>query len=48
MSIAGGCDRAIRAAHAVPFETVQLFTKNNNRWEAPPYRPNTPSHSERP
>jgi deoxyribonuclease IV len=36
MSIAGGCDRAIRAAHAVPFETVQLFTKNNNRWNAPP------------
>ena len=35
MSIAGGCDRAIWAAHAVPFETVQLFTKNNNRWDAP-------------
>ncbi len=35
MSIAGGCDRAIWAAHAVPFETVQLFTKNNNRWNAP-------------
>jgi len=32
MSIAGGCDRAVRAAHAVPFRTVQLFTKNNNRW----------------
>jgi deoxyribonuclease-4 len=36
MSIAGGCDRAVWAAHAVPFETVQLFTKNNNRWNAPP------------
>jgi deoxyribonuclease-4 len=36
MSIAGGCDRAVRAAHAVSFETVQLFTKNNNRWDAPP------------
>jgi deoxyribonuclease-4 len=35
MSIAGGCDRAVWAAHAVPFQTVQLFTKNNNRWEAP-------------
>jgi deoxyribonuclease-4 len=33
MSIAGGCDRAVWAAHAVPFETVQLFTKNNNRWD---------------
>ena len=36
MSIAGGCDRAVWSAHAVPFETVQLFTKNNNRWNAPP------------
>jgi deoxyribonuclease-4 len=36
MSIAGGCDRAVWTAHAVPFETVQLFTKNNNRWSAPP------------
>jgi deoxyribonuclease IV len=34
MSIAGGCDRAVRAAHAVNFETVQLFTKNNNQWNA--------------
>ncbi|HZW33724.1 MAG TPA: deoxyribonuclease IV [Isosphaeraceae bacterium] len=33
MSIAGGCDRAVWAAHAVAFQTVQLFTKNNNRWE---------------
>jgi deoxyribonuclease IV len=32
MSIAGGCDRAVWAAYAVPFQTVQLFTKNNNRW----------------
>src|SRR5262249_17864680 len=32
MSIAGGCDRAVWAAHAIPFQTVQLFTKNNNRW----------------
>jgi deoxyribonuclease-4 len=36
MSISGGCDRAIRLAHAVGFETVQLFTKNNNQWKAPP------------
>jgi len=35
MSIAGGCDRAVRAAHAVGFRTVQLFTKNNNQWKAP-------------
>jgi deoxyribonuclease-4 len=36
MSIAGGCDRAVRAAQVVEFETVQLFTKNNNQWNAPP------------
>ncbi len=36
MSIAGGYDRAVRAAHAVGFETVQLFTKNNNQWKGPP------------
>ncbi len=36
MSIAGGCDRAVRAARAVGFVAVQLFTKNNNQWKAPP------------
>lgn len=36
MSIAGGYDRAVRAAHAVGFETVQLFTKNNNQWKGSP------------
>ena len=36
MSIAGGYDRAVWAAHAVGFATVQLFTKNNNQWKAPP------------
>ncbi len=36
MSIAGGYDRAVRAAHAVGFGTVQLFTKNNNQWKGPP------------
>ena len=41
MSIAGGCDRAVRAAWAVGFETVQLFTKNNNQWNA---RPLTDEH----
>jgi deoxyribonuclease-4 len=35
MSIAGGHDRAVRSAGAVGFETVQLFTKNNNQWKAP-------------
>jgi deoxyribonuclease-4 len=35
MSIAGGYDRAVRAAKAIQFVTVQLFTKNNNQWKAP-------------
>jgi deoxyribonuclease-4 len=35
MSIAGGCDRAVLAARAANFTTVQLFTKNNNQWNAP-------------
>lgn len=35
MSIAGGCDRAVRAASTFHFRTVQLFTKNNNQWNAP-------------
>ena len=43
MSIAGGCDRAVWAAHAVPFQTVQLFTKNNNQWKASPL---TDAHAE--
>jgi deoxyribonuclease-4 len=34
MSMAGGHDRAVRAAHRVGFITVQLFTKSNNQWKA--------------
>lgn len=36
MSVAGGYHKAVVAAHAVRLETVQLFTKNNNQWKAPP------------
>lgn len=36
MSVAGGYHKAVIAAHAIRFETVQLFTKNNNQWKAPP------------
>ena len=39
MSVAGGYHNAVTAAHAVGFETVQLFTKNNNQWKAPPITP---------
>ena len=35
-SIAGGYYKAVRAAHAVGCECVQLFTKNNNQWRAKP------------
>lgn len=35
MSIAGGCEKAIYAASKIGFQTVQLFTKNNNQWKAP-------------
>lgn len=35
MSMAGGHDRAVKAAHLVGFTRVQLFTKNNNQWRAP-------------
>ncbi len=43
MSISGGCDRAVHAARAVEFETVQIFTKNNNQWNAPTL---TPEHAD--
>lgn len=36
MSIAGGHDRAIRAAQGYGFAAVQIFTKNSNQWKAPP------------
>lgn len=36
MSIAGGMDKAVRAASRIGFQTVQLFTKNNNQWKVPP------------
>src|SRR5579859_7686474 len=36
MSIAGGYHNALLAAKAHGCETVQLFTKNNNQWNAKP------------
>ncbi len=32
MSVAGGIQKAVYAAHAIGFGTVQVFTKNNNQW----------------
>ncbi len=34
MSIAGGCHNALTSAVEHGFDTVQLFTKNNNQWNA--------------
>ena len=34
MSAAGGCHNALIAATEHGFDTVQLFTKNNNQWDA--------------
>jgi deoxyribonuclease-4 len=39
LSIAGGHDRAVRAAAALGFAAVQLFTKNSNQWAARPLEP---------
>lgn len=36
MSVAGGLERAFARALAVGANTVQIFTKNANRWSAPP------------
>ena len=36
MSMAGGHDRAVKAAHAVGFASVHVFTKSNNQWRAAP------------
>jgi len=36
MSMAGGHDRAVLAAHAAGCAAVQLFTKNNNQWRSKP------------
>jgi deoxyribonuclease-4 len=36
MSIAGGVEKAVQAAHTIGFRSLQLFTKNNNQWKAPP------------
>ncbi len=36
MSIAGGYYKAVEAAARLGMETVQIFTKNNNQWNAKP------------
>ena len=36
MSVAGGFEKAIERGLKVGCQTVQIFTKSNNQWEAPP------------
>lgn len=36
MFTSGGLIKAIDAAEKLNFSAIQIFTKNNNRWEAPP------------
>jgi len=36
MSVAGGLDKAVDRAHDVGCDCVQIFTKNNNQWNAKP------------
>lgn len=37
VSVAGGVHTAFQRADALAIDAVQLFLKNNNRWQAPPY-----------
>src|SRR5205823_2020608 len=39
MSVAGGCHNALIAAQEHGFDTVQIFTKNNNQWNAKDFTP---------
>lgn len=39
MSIAGGFDLSIERGLKVGCDTIQIFSKSNNQWEAPPIRP---------
>lgn len=36
LSVAGGCYKAAEAAGVLGMDTVQIFTKNNNQWNAKP------------
>ena len=36
LSMAGGHDRAVREAHSLGMDALQVFTKSNNQWRAAP------------
>ncbi len=40
-SIAGGVDKAVLRGQKLGCETIQIFTRNNNRWAAPPLKDET-------
>jgi deoxyribonuclease-4 len=40
-SIAGGVDKAVLRGQKIGCETIQVFTKSNNRWAAPPLEDET-------
>ena len=41
MSISGGVDKAVLRGQEIGCETIQVFTRNNNRWAAPPLKDGT-------
>jgi len=41
ISIAGGIDKAVLRGQKIGCETIQIFTKNNHRWMAPPLKDET-------
>lgn len=41
MSISGGVDKAVLRGQKIGCETIQVFTRNNNRWAAPPLKDGT-------
>ncbi len=41
VSIAGGVDKAVLRGQQIGCETIQVFTKSNHRWAAPPLRDET-------
>jgi len=41
MSISGGVDKAVLRGQEIGCETIQVFTRNNNRWAVPPLKDET-------
>ena len=41
ISISGGVDKAVLRGQKIGCETIQVFTRNNNRWAAPPLKDGT-------